>query len=151
MSSHENTKITTSYWTTTDKKEWNLPQKDILRKKTKTQQDGRRRCLCDIINPYPLGKQATNWINYITEVLPQKWEFWAPWQVPQPEHLALGRGFTTAFVFEGQWGLCALDTQDRGKQSLQYWRAHTWFHVHWNPGKNQWLQRSPGWTHLWVL
>ena len=37
--------------------------------------------------------------HYVTEVLPQNWEFWNPQQYPQPEGLAFGRGAPRAFGF----------------------------------------------------
>ena len=75
--------------------------------------------------------------NYITEVLPQEWEFWAPRQAPQPEGPASEGGVPRAFSFEGQWGLSAGAPQEWGKQRLHHsWRAHTSFHVHWDPAQS---------------
>ena len=46
---------------------------------------------------------ATNRLknNYVTEVLPWEWEFWALWQAPQPGCLALGGEASRTFGFEG--------------------------------------------------
>ena len=40
------------------------------------------------------------------------------------------------FGFEGQQGLSAGASQDRGKQRLNSWRAHTRIHMHWDPGQS---------------
>ena len=108
-SSHENSKITTNCWTTTDQKDWNLSKKHTLHpdKEEATMRQlgvGVGERFHDIIKSHPLGGQATNWKNnYITKALPQEWEFRVPWQAPQPEGLAL-EGASRAFGFEGQWG-----------------------------------------------
>ena len=101
-SSYENTKITTNWWTTIDRKMLEPTNKDILCPKTKKkpQQDGRRSTTAIKANPIPAG-----WVthklenNYIAEVLPQEWKFWpqvmlpslAVWQWDEepPENLAL--------------------------------------------------------------
>ena len=75
--SHENT---TNCWTTTDKKDWDLNKKYILQSKPKKkpkQNCGRGAIATQI--PCLLGRQLTN-SRYITKVLPQEWEFWAPSQ-----------------------------------------------------------------------
>ena len=74
--------------------------------------------------------------KYITEVLPQEWEFWAPHQAPQAGGLASGGGAPRAFGFESQRGLGAGVPQDWGKQRLHSRRMHTRFHVHWDLGQS---------------
>ena len=118
-SCHENSRITTNWWTTIDKKDWNLQKKDILCPKTKKpQEDGRN-------DPFGLQSNPihTEWEthklenDYIKEVLPQEWEFWAPHQAPQSGCLALGGGERRAFVSEGQWGMIAGTLQDWGNRN----------------------------------
>ena len=48
--------------------------------------------------------------HYITEVLPQNWEFWNPQQDPQPEGLAFGRGAPRVFGSEVKWVDCRRST-----------------------------------------
>ena len=63
---------------------------DILHPKTeKPQRQGRRGANSVKSNPIPIG-WATHELenNYITEVLPQEWKFWAPCQAPWPGGLA---------------------------------------------------------------
>ena len=59
-----------------------------------------------------------------------------PCQAPQPEDLAPGGEASRAFVFEGQQGFRAGALQDWRKQRLNPWRAHTRFHVHWDPAQS---------------
>ena len=70
--------------------------------------------------PYPPGgltHKLEN--NYVTDVLPQEWEFWAPRQAPKSGGLASGGGTIKAFGFEGQWSLSAGALHNWGKQILR--------------------------------
>ena len=97
------------------KKDWNLPQKDILHPKTKKkpQWDGRRGTLMIKSSPIP-ARWVTHRLenNHITEVLLQEWEFWAPCQAPQPRGLASGGSAPWAFGFEGHQSLTTGTPQD---------------------------------------
>lgn len=111
-SSYGNTKITTNYWATIDKKDWKLSKKIFTHKDKKSQRGSRRGTFCNAI------KWATHKLenNYIAEV---------PCQVPQPGGLASERGASRASGFKGQQALSTGAPQD--------WRAHTRFHVPWTP------------------
>ena len=90
---HENIKITTNCWTTINKRSLEPTKKDILHQKTKKkpQQDSKKDTFVIKSNPIPTGWATPKLENkYITEVFPQKWEYWAPHQAPQPDGLALG-------------------------------------------------------------
>ena len=51
--------------------------------------------------------------NYITDILPQEWKFWAPHQATPPDwHPAPRRGTPRAFGFEGQQGSISGTPQD---------------------------------------
>ena len=81
--------------------------------------------------PYPPGGQLTNWKIIILQRFSHRSESSEP-HVRLP---SLG-GAPRAFGFEGQQGLSAGAPQDWGKQRLHSWRAHTRFHVHWDPGQS---------------
>ena len=83
-SSYGNTKITTNYWATIDKKDWKLSKKIFTHKDKKSQRGSRRGTFCNAI------KWATHKLenNYIAEV---------PCQVPPPGRLASERGASRAF------------------------------------------------------
>lgn len=72
--------------------------------------------------------------NYITEVLPQEWEFWALHQTPQPgvQHQEEGPPEPLALKTRGAW---VQELQRTGGNS-SLWKVHTRFHVHWDPGQN---------------
>ena len=68
-----------------------------------------------------------------------------------------------ALGFEDQWGLSAGAPQDWGKQRFHSWRAHTRFHVHWDPAQSSnsigawagptyesWRVSWGGWDWLWI-
>ena len=64
-------------------------------------------------------KPPTSWKkNYIIEVLPQRWEFWALYQVPQPGSLTLGGKAPRAIGFKGQWVLSAVRLEINYKKEL---------------------------------
>ena len=81
--------------------------------------------------------------NYITETLPQEWEFWAPCQALQPVGLGLGKA-PGILSFEGLQNLTAGVPQDGGNRG-----THSC--VHQDPRKKQWFYRSIDWTYLLVL
>lgn len=123
-SSYGNTKITTNYWATIDKKDWKLSKKIFTHKDKKSQRGSRRGTFCNAI------KWATHKLenNYIAEV---------PCQVPQPGGLALGEEALGAFGVESQWDLSAEVPQDWGKERLHSWRVHTKFHMYWATGQKR--------------
>ena len=98
------------------------------------------------------GKQEN---KYITEVLPQEWDFWAPHQAHQPGDLTSVGEDPRASGFEGRRGMSAGAPQDWGKQRLHSWRAHTRFHVHWATGQSSdsigdWIRWTCGsWRVAW--
>ena len=128
---HKNTKITANWWTTIDKKGWNLPKKVLyVQRQRRSHNEMVGGALLWYQIPYLPGGWHTQENNYITGALPQDWEFWAPaWG------LASGGEAHRAFGFEGQRGLSAGAPQDWGKQRLHSWGAHTHtrYHEHWEP------------------
>ena len=106
-------------------------------------------------NPIPT-RCATHKLvnNYITEVLSQKWEFWASHQAAQPGGLALSEGLLRALGFgkaSRAWSQKLHRTVQNRNSTLLSWRVHTRFYVHWDPGKKQWLHRSLRQKFLLVL
>ena len=117
--SHKTTNITTNCWKNIKKIDWKLPKKVSY-----TQRERRSYikvvggCFCDISHSIPTG-WATHRLknNYITEALPQKWDFWTSPQVPslgvwhwekEPlEHLALR---PTGLVHRSSIGLGETET-----------------------------------------
>ena len=78
----------------------------------------------DKINPHTTRRATCKWENdYTAEIIPQKWEFWAPCQASQPRGPARG-GVPGESGFEGQKGLTAGLPQDLGKQKLHSWKIH---------------------------
>ena len=81
MSSHENTKITTNCWTTTDEKKplETTKKKDTLHPETKTkpQWDSRRGATA-IKSPYSPGGQPTNWKIIILRRFSHRNEIYGP-------------------------------------------------------------------------
>ena len=125
-SSQENTKITASRWTAINKKDWNLPKKIfyIQRQRGNHNEMGGGAHSCYNPIPYPPGGRPTNWRIIISQFSHGS-EFWVPCQAPQPGGLASGGRAPRAFSFKGQWVLISGAPQDRGKQTLHPWRAHT--------------------------
>ena len=115
--SYKNTKIKTDCWTTIK----DLPKKiSCTHSKTKKwQQDDRMDVFVPSSTTIPT-KWATHKLenNYITEVLQQKWKFWAPIQASQPESLASGGGTPKTFCFGGQWTRNAGAPQDCETETL---------------------------------
>ena len=89
----ENTRITTSCWTITDRKTLELTKKDTPHPKTKEklQWDGRSGAIRVKSNPIT-GEWVTHRVanTYTTEAHPLEWRFWAPRQASQPGGPATG-------------------------------------------------------------
>ena len=88
--------------------------------------------------------------NYTAEAHPQVWEFWAPYQVPMPEGLALGGGALRALGIEGWHGLCAGAWRDWGNQRLHSWKAQRLLCAL-GPRAKRMLHRNRGQTCLLFL
>ena len=90
----------------------------------------------------PLAKKTWNYQKRYSTLKEKKklWggEFWAPHQAPQPGDLALGRGATRAFGFEGQQALSAGAPQDWVRKRLLLESAQKVSHTL-GPRAKQWL------------
>ena len=109
-------------------------KKDILHPK-KPQQESMRGIIMIKSNSKPPKWVTHKLENFITEVLWKKWNFWAPYQAPQPGGLAMGGGGPRESAFESQWGLITRIPLNVGKQKLHSWRAHKTSCVHQPRGK----------------
>ena len=101
-SSHENTKITTNYWTTIDKKDWNLPKKIFYfqrQRRSHNETVGGEHSQYNQM-PYPLGGWPTDWKIIILQRFSHQNESSEPhlrlpslgvchWEEEPPDHLAL--------------------------------------------------------------
>lgn len=63
--------------------------------------------------------------DYIIEVLPPEWEFWATHQSPHPGYLALGGEDPRIFGFKDQQGLTAGISKGLGETDSTL-EGHTW-------------------------
>ena len=82
--------------------------------------------------------------NHIAEVLPQEWQFWTPaWgcSIGRRNHHP-----PKAVGFENQQDLSTGTPQDWRKQRLYSQRAHTKFHIHWDPRQSR--NSIGAWTRL---
>ena len=108
-------------WRTINKKMLEPSKKDTVHSNTKKkpQWDVRRGVIAINSNPIP-PRWATQKLenNYITEVFPQEWEFWALGEAPQPGGLVSGGEAPRVFGFEGQWDLITGNPPDWEKQKL---------------------------------
>ena len=135
-----------------ENKGWNLPKRYPISNDKQPLQVSRRG-----ITAIKSNLILTRWMmnklenNYTTEVLPQKWNFWAPCQVPWLRVLAMGKEAPREFGFEDQWYLITGNPHDWGKQKLHFWRVHTKSHAHKDPGKKKQPHKSMGQTYLLVL
>ena len=101
ISSHENTRITTSQLTIEqplNKIDWRKKKKIFYTQRQRRSHEEKvgETHLGYKQNPYPLGGGVTHKLenNYIAEAFPQEWEtpwFWIPCQVPQPGGLGMGK------------------------------------------------------------
>ena len=133
----ESTIIKTNCWTIINRKTLEVTKKDTPHTKTKEkpQWDGRRGTIT-ISNPITAGWVTHKLENtYTTEVHPLEWRFWAPYQASQPGGPATGGGIPRESDFEGYRDLISGLWQDRGKQRLHSWRAHTKESAHRDPGE----------------
>ena len=130
----ENTKITTSCWTTIIRRMLEpTKKKDTPRPKTKEklQWNSRRGAITIKSNPIPIGWAAHKLENNTTkEVLSLFWKFWDPCQASQPRDLAKDLRIPRECDFAGQQDLITRLPQDWGKQS---WRAQINYCVHQDP------------------
>ena len=111
ISSCESTKITTSCWTTIDRRMLEPIKKDTpCPKAKKPQQDGRRGTATIKSNPIP-----TKWLTYKLEnsntkdILSLLWRYWSPHQASQPGDLQKGRNS------HGIWPFWLQDFQRTGE------------------------------------
>ena len=118
ISSCESTKITTSCWTTIDRRTLEPTKKDTPHPETKKLQwDGRQGRITIKSNPIPAG-----WVphklenNNTKEVLPLLWRFWITCQASQPGDSTNGLGILRESDLEGLWDLMIGLPQDWGKQ-----------------------------------
>ena len=137
MSSPPVTKIPKSSikcWTIIkNKNHWNLPKMMFYYKDKddNTRQWESQNCNT---NRIPV-RWGTNKVknNYITEVIPQEWDFWVPCQALHPGDLASEGRAPRAFGFEGQWCLrteipqtWGWTSETRGTLKPRKQRRQTW-------------------------
>ena len=120
------TKITTSCWTTIDRRmlEPTKTKYPMSKTKKKLQRGGRRGIIMIKSNLIPavwVTHKLEN--NNTKEVLPLLWRFWPLHEASQPGDLTNGLGIPRESDLEGQRDLITKLPQDWGKQRLQSWRA----------------------------
>ena len=133
----QSTKITTSCWTTINRRMLELTKKDIPcpETKKKPQLDGRKSTNTKS-NPIPIRWAANNQENdIIKEVFPLLWQFWAPHPASQAGDPAKELGIPSESDFEGQWDSITGLPQDWRIQRLHSGRTQTKSCTCQNPGK----------------
>ena len=127
----KSTKITTSYWTTINRRMLEPIKKRYSMSKDKEELwDGRRGAITMTSNPIPIG-WATHKLenNNTKEVLPLLWRFWTPRQASQPGNPAKGLG-----IQQKDW---ESSKRTRNPQGIWLWKPVGWNKVFFKEG--DWL------------
>ena len=148
------TKITTSCWTTIERKTLEPTRKREPTFKDKEEGAARQK----EGHNHDKIKSHTHWVsdpqlenNNTTAVLPLLWRFGTPYQAPQTGDPTKGLGIPRDSDPEGQWDLIIRLPQDWGNRSSSLERHRQNQSTQRLRGKEQWLHRKLNQSYLLVL